>query len=254
MLRTFIITLLGIVISSNGLAQFSPPRLGEANTASWFAIGLEQNIDKNEMISSATHFGLGRISDPDDYNLVKKQSIYVVNEEVSHRFHKNWKYAVALSYRWQNKYMDTPPYALDTPNARQELRIYGRFSYLNSLDQFNYSFSYRPEIRFFYNPDFSTATKNTQFRSRFRGKASFNLNPLNTHKIITTVELLFSTTKTDNWSQFEYQETRLCLYYSVGFPKQKITLNIGYMNNLLGKSSITAVHYLALDIAIKNPF
>ena len=254
MLRTSMITLLGIFISSNCLAQFSLPGLGKANTASWFAIGLEQNLDKNEMISSATYFGLGRVSDPDDYNLVKKQSIYVVNEEVSHRFHKNWKYAVALSYRWQNRYMDTPPYELDTPDARQELRIYGRFSYLNSLGKFDYSFSYRPEIRFFYNPDFSTATKNTQFRSRFRGKASFNLNPLKTQKIITTAELLFSTTKTDNWSKFEYQETRLCLYYSVAFPKQKITLNLGYMNNLLGKSSITDVHYLALDIAIKNPF
>lgn len=254
MLRIFTTIFLGITISSNCFAQFSPPGLGEAKTASWVAIGVKQNLNKKETISSATHLGLGRISDPDNYNLVKKQSIYVINEEISNRFSKNWKYSGALSYRWQNKYIDVAPYGVDSPKARQEIRIYGRFSYLNSFKNVEYAFSYRPELRFFYDPDFSAATEHKAFRSRFRGKASFNLNSANTHKIITSAEFLFSAAKTDSWSKFEYKETRFCLYYSVSFPKQKVTLNLGYMNDLLGKSSVTDVHYLACDLVVKNPF
>lgn len=254
MVKTWSAILLGTIINVNCLAQFSPPGLGEANTASWFAIGMKQLLNEKETTTSATHLGLGRISNPDAYNPFEKSSIYVVNEEVTHQFRKNWKYSAALSYRWQNKYKDTQPYDLDTPNARQELRIYSRFSYLNSFNKMDYSFSYRPELRFFYNPDFSSATKNTQFRSRFRAKAAFNLNALETHKISTTAEALFSTTRTNSWSSFEYQEIRFCLYYSMKFPKQKLTFNLGYMNDLIGKHSITDVHYLAFDFMINHPF
>ena len=109
MLRVSLTIILGIIFNSNCLAQCSPPGLGKANTASWFAIGLKQNINKKETITSATHFGLGRISNPDNYNLFKKQSIYVINEEIANRFKQNWKLSVALSYRWQNKYKATPP-------------------------------------------------------------------------------------------------------------------------------------------------
>ncbi|MEJ4088142.1 DUF2490 domain-containing protein [Galbibacter orientalis] len=228
--------------------------MGKVNTASWFATGIKQSLNKKETITSATYFGSGRISNPDNYNFFNKQSIYVLNEEISHRFKKNWKYALAISYRWQNKFKTTHPYELDTPKARQELRLYGRFYYLNSYKILDYSFSYRPEIRFFYNPDFKSATKNTQFRSRIRAKGSFNLNALKTRRIIISSEFLFSTTKTINWSKFEYQESRFCLYYSLIFPSEKIRLNFGYMNQLVGKKTITDAHYLAFDIILKNPF
>jgi len=246
--------LLGMLLHSICHAQFSPPGLGKANTATWFAIGVEQHLNQKETISASTHFGLGRISNPDDYNLLEKHSIYVVNEEVTFRSKKHWSYSLALSYRLQNKYESAEPYGLDTPKARQEIRAYSRFSYLDSFNGMDYSFSYRPEIRFFYNPNFSPTAEHTQFRSRLSGKMAFNLNPLKTQKIIATAEALFSISKTDSWSTFEYDEARFCLYYSVVFPKQKITFNVGYMNNLLGKSSPTDVHYLAMDIVLKNPF
>lgn len=235
-------------------AQFSPPALGKTNIASWFAIGVKQDINKQGNISSTTHFGFGRISNPDDYSLFKKPSIYVINQEVTHRFKKHWKYSVALSYRWQNKYKAIQPYELDTPKARQEIRVYSRVSYLNSLKKATYSLDYRPEVRFFYNPNFSSAEQQTQFRSRFRGKVSFNLNSSNTHKIIASTELLFSSTLTNSWNNIEYKETRFCLYYSYLLHEQRITFNIGYMNNLLDKSPITDVNYLAFDILVNNPF
>lgn len=248
------IFLLGVMYCSNGLAQFSPPGLGKTNTASWFAIGIKQKLNEKGSLSSATHFGLGRISDPDNYNLFQKQSIYVINEEITNHFKEHWAYSMALSYRWQNKYKSTDPYELDDPDGRQEIRAYGRLSYLETFKKMGFAIDFRPEYRLFYNPDFSSANENTQFRSRLRGKMTFNLNSLKTDKLVTTAEFLFSTTKTDSWSAFEYKETRLCLYYSHTVPKLKTTFNIGYMNNILGKSSVTDVHYLAFDVAIKNPF
>lgn len=239
---------------SNCLAQFSPPGLGETNIASWLAIGIQQNLNKKETIKSATHFGTGRISNPDNYNPIYKQSIYVLNEEITNRFKENWSYSFAVSYRWQNRYKSYSPYELDLPKTRQELRFYGRFAYMDTIKKMNYSVSYRPELRFFYNPDLSSPTSSSQLRSRLRGKIDFNINSSKTHKIVTTAEFFFSTTKSNSWSKFEYQETRLCLYYSISFPKQKIELNLGYMNNILGKTSIQSANYLAFDVLIKNPF
>ncbi|MCW2119299.1 DUF2490 domain-containing protein [Flavobacterium sp. 7A] len=254
MLRIIITCVFTTVFYFNCHAQITPPGMGKANTASWFAIGVQQDLNNERTIHSETYFGLGRISNPDTYNLVQKQSLYVLNEEVSHHFKKNWQYSVAVSYRSQSKYQSTSPYELDVPKYRQEVRLYTRFDYINTFKKINYSISYRPELRFFYNPNFSSSTENTQFRSRFRGKTTVNINSLKTHKIIATAEALFSTSRTNDWSKFEYKEARFCLYYSVILPVQKVTLNLGYMHNIIGKFSSSPVHYLAFDIVVKNPF
>lgn len=254
MLRILLSLFLGILFYSNSFAQITPPGLGKVNTASWFALGVKQNLNQKETTTSTTFIGVGRISDPDDYNLIKKPSIYVVNEEVTHRFKENWKYSFALSYRWQNEYKKTEPYHLDTPDVRKEIRYYNRFTYLKKFKNIDFSLTYRPELRFFFDPNFDSAAEKMQFRSRISGKTAFNINELKTQKIITSVELLFATSKTENWSPFEYKETRFSLYYSLGIPKQKITLNVGYMNNLIGKSKLKDAHYLAFDVVIKNPF
>ena len=253
-LRIFLIFLLVTIVYSKCLAQFSPPGLGKTKVASWYAVGLKQYLNKEENLNSTTYLGLGLISNPDSYNLFKKKSIYVINEEVSHRFKNHWQYSIALSYRWQRKYNSTEPYEKAIPKARQEIRYYNRFSYLNSIQKINYSISYRPELRLFYNPNFSPARESVQFRSRLRGKMSFYLNSLNTSKLSTAVELLFSTSKTNNWSKFKYKEARFTLYYSMDIPNQDTTLSVGYMNNILGTTNITDAHYLALDLLIKNPF
>ena len=243
-----------IAIYSNSLAQITPPGLGKVHTASWFALGLKQKLNQEETTTSTTFIGVGRISDPDDYNLVKKPSIYVLNEEIAHRFKKNWEYSFALSYRWQNQYKETEPYHLDTPEVRKEIRYYNRFSYLKKFEKIDFSLTIRPELRFFFDPNFDSAEEKFQFRSRLSGKMAFSINQLKTQKIITTVEFLGAISKTQDWSEFEYKETRLCLYYSLAIPKQKITFNLGYMNNIIGKSKSKDAHYLAFDVIINNFF
>jgi hypothetical protein len=254
MLKASLTIFFGILFQTFCLAQFSPPGLGKTNAAAWFAVGIKEKLSSKKDIESETFIGIGTISNPDNNNLFQNPSIYVINEEIKHHFKPNWEYSIAASYRWQNKYKTTPSFELDAPNARQEIRFYSRFAYTNSFRKIKYSLSYRPEIRFFYNPDFKIPTENTEFRSRFRGKIDLNLNTAKTKKIITSAELLFATSKTTQWSPLKYKESRFCLYYSVAIPKQKLTFNIGYMNNVLGKKINKFVHYFAFDIVIKNPF
>jgi hypothetical protein len=243
-----------IICFSNCSAQFTPAGLGDTNDASWFALGLKQKLNSSGSIVSATHLGMGRISNPDNFNLVQNSSIYVVNEEISNHFTDHWKYSGALSYRWQNEYETTAPYNLDSENARQEFRVYGRIFYLNSFKNINYSFSFRPEMRYFYDRNFNTYTEDRQFRTRFRGKMSIGLNELKTHKLITSAEFLFSTTRDSSWSKYEYKEARFAIYYAITIPKLNTTFNFGYMNNFLGKADLKDVHYLAFDIELKNLF
>lgn len=254
MLKTFVTIFFGILFQTLCLAQFSPPGLGETNAAAWFAVGIKEKLSSKKNIESETFIGIGTITNPDNYNLFQNPSIYVLNEEIKHHFKPHWKYSIAASYRWQNKYKATPSFELDAPNTRQEIRFYGRFAYINTFHKIKYSLSYRPEIRFFYNPNFKSPMEIKEFRSRLRGKIDLNLNASKTKKIITSAELLFATSKTTQWSPLKYKESRFCLYYSVTIPKQKITFNVGYMNNVLGEKFNKCVHYLAIDVVFKNPF
>lgn len=254
MLKGLLIFILGMLFSSVCLAQITPPGLGEVNTAQWFAIGLKQKLNKNETITSVTSIGLGTTSSPDNYNSLDRKAIYVVNQEFTNQFKKHWKYSGAFSYRWQNIYQKEKPYTLDFPKAKQEIRVYSRFSYLNKFKKIDYSLTYRPELRFFYNPDFTSATEKLQFRSRISTKIAFNLNSLATQKIITNAEFIFSTSKTLEWNKWKYKERRLSVYYSLRIPKQKVTCNIGYMNSALKKAKIRQTHYFAMDITFNDIF
>ncbi|NIJ44192.1 hypothetical protein FHR24_000631 [Wenyingzhuangia heitensis] len=234
-------------------SQITPPGLGkDVNTVSWFALGLKQNLNKSKTASSTTYIGHSSSSTIDDTNPFNKSALYVVNQEISHHFKEHWKYSGALSYRWQNFYHLTAPYDRDKSLSRQEIRTYARFSYLTKIRQLDFSLTYRPEFRWFYNSDFTPYHESFQFRSRIAGKLSKSLSAR--QKIIFTTELLFATSKTEKWSSLEYHESRFSLYYSMLFPKQKTTFNIGYMNNLLGTQFSKDTHYLAIDITLNNLF
>ncbi|UBM60611.1 DUF2490 domain-containing protein [Marinilongibacter aquaticus] len=236
-------------------AQITPPGLGEMHTASWAALGVKQKLNAKGNLTSTTYVGEGAISTPKDYNPFERASIYVLNEEIAHQFSKNWKYSGALSYRWQNEYKSSSPFEKDNPSGRQEIRLYARYSYLTGQNRTRFSFTYRPELRFFFNPDFSPNENRFQFRSRLGAKVSFALNEAQTQKLIVSSEFLLALNKSnEDWQKLKYNDTRFCLYYSVAVPKSKIVLDIGYMNDLIAKSPTTDVHYLAVDLIFKNPF
>lgn len=242
-----------IIFCIQSSAQITPPGLGETNAAAWIAIGVKQQMNTSNSLISTTYAGIGRVSTPNNYNLMEKASIYVINEEISHQFLPHWKYSLAASYRWQDKYESFAPYSHATPYARQEIRLYGRYSYLSNTGNLSFSTTIRPELRFFYNPDFSAYSKNEQFRSRFREKMTWNLNSLKHQKLIATVEFLFAVNKDEKWEKFSYNDTRFCIFYSIN-PTENLTFDMGYMNDLIGKDFSKDVHYLSVDLILKNPF
>ncbi|MFN8415532.1 MAG: hypothetical protein U0U66_04290 [Cytophagaceae bacterium] len=238
-------------------AQISPPGLGLANSASWFAVGVRQELDTLKAWQSVTYFGIGRKSKPDNSNPFDKPAILVLNQEFYHQFHHRWQYSFALSYRRQDEYEKLSPYEHESPAIRQELRAYGRLSLITKFSRFKWVNTYRQEFRSFYNPDFTSFDEAWQLRSRFRTQLTCTLDKRKIHRFITGAEVLFSTSyhnSTSNWNALAYKESRFTFYYSYSPKTVSAIFNIGYMNNLVGAEDMYIAHYLAIDVIIENPW
>ncbi|MDB5274003.1 MAG: hypothetical protein JWO58_2370 [Chitinophagaceae bacterium] len=252
-----IILFVGVLSYHSVFAQISPPGLGNANTASWFAIGIRQRLDSANHKQMVTYIGTGRISDPDNYDPFKKAAILVLNKEFYNLFHKNWQYSVALSYRRQNEYAEDAPYEKQSTGYKQEFRLYGRYSYILRNKKLKWVNTFRQEFRKFDTDKFKDWDETYQLRSRFRTQLTWNIDKRKIHSLVTSAEVLFSISKELNngWSDFDYRESRFCLYYSFAPSQSPLVFNVGYMNNLLGKyGALTDAHYMALDIIWNDPF
>lgn len=238
------------------LAQISSPGLGKANTASWMAFALRQNLDSAGIKQSVTYAGIGTISDPDNYNPYTKNSIYVINEEFYHKLGKNWQYSVALSYRRQKDYEETAPFYETKVGPKQEIRFYGRLSYTVKYNKVKWVNTFRQELRTFYTPQFGEWEEPIELRTRFRSQLTAPVSPK--HRIVTSLEVLWAIHKERNpenkWSAYGYKESRFCLYLSTTLSKLPFVANLGYMNNLIGYEKPVDVHYLMMDVIWENPF
>ncbi len=257
--KLLLAALIFVVTLSNTYAQLSPPGLGEAKNASWFAFGVRQSLDSLKQKESTTYVGVGLKSSPDENNPFSKMAILVINEEISNRYKKNWEYSYALSYRRSNNYNSTAPYETLDPAIEQEFRVYGRYSYIMEGNGLKWKNTVRQEFRKFFNPDFSNAEENFQLRTRLKTQLSLDLGTTKTHHIIGGAEALFAISKENEpekqWSKFDYKESRFTLYYSLSPHEIPFIFDIGYMYNLIGKgAAISDVNYLAVDIIWKNPF
>ncbi|WP_245849591.1 DUF2490 domain-containing protein [Hymenobacter crusticola] len=203
-----------------------------------------------------SYIGLGRISNPTDYNPFDKSAILVLNQEFYYRFHKHWQSSFALSYRRQNEYFDSYPYERENPAFEQEFRFYSRFSYVLETRRFKFIPTFRQEFRKFYTPTFAREAENFQLRSRVRLQLSINLDAAKTHQIILSSEQLFSASKLyapSQWEKLAYRESRFVGYYSFAPKSLPFIFDLGYMANRLGTTSPIYVHYAALDVIWKNP-
>lgn len=238
-------------------AQISPPGLGEANTASWFAFGLRQDLGTSKKWQSMSYIGLGRKSNPNNDALFYKPSILVINQEFYHQFHPHWQYSVALSYRKQQEYNDFAPYRHTAAGFEREWRLYGRISYVLKTEKLKFTSTFRQELRTFSQPMEIASSEDLQLRSRLKLQLAINLDKKKIHKLIGGYESLFSTNRlarSQVWSDFAYRESRFTFYYSVSPQQLPFTIDLGYMNNLVGSQSSFSAHYLALDIVCNNPF
>lgn len=234
-------------------AQISPPGLGKANTAFWLALGWRQPLDTAGKVTSLSYIGVGRTSDPaGDANPFHHQAILVLNQEFYHHYSKNKEFSYALSYRRQNSYEETYPYHSADPAIEQEFRIYGRYALSADVGRLKWKNTLRQEFRKFFTPDFKTGEENFQFRTRIKSQLSMPLPGPNHNKLSGSAEVLFSISKEHlpvQWTSYGYRETRFTVYYTTHPLHLPWTIDIGYMNDLLGAGhNITDVHYLALDI------
>ncbi|SHG70998.1 DUF2490 domain-containing protein [Chryseobacterium sp. OV279] len=241
-------------------AQISPPGLGEANTAFWSAFGVRRQLDSLGKRQTLSYIALGRKSSPDDYNLVSKQAIVVLNHEVFYSFAPNQQYSYAVSYRRQPKYESSAPYEKEA--TEQEFRIYGRYAYTFKLGKrWKLKNTVRQEFRKFFDAGFRQAEENFQLRTRIKSQLTYNLSPKNNQKLALSAEGLFSTSYLNEpeqkWTPFGYREMRIGAYYMFSIPHSPLSVDIGYVNDLIrGSRSIKkgGVHYLAVDVIWNLPF
>ncbi|SFN21207.1 Protein of unknown function [Chryseobacterium oleae] len=240
-------------------AQISPPGLGEANSAFWSAFGVRRQLDSLGKKQTLSYIALGRKSSPDDYNLVSKQAIVVLNHEVYHSFAPNQQYSYALSYRRQPKYESSEPYEKEA--TEQEFRIYGRYAYTFKLGKrWKLKNTVRQEFRKFFDAGFREVEENFQLRTRIKSQLTYNLSPKNNQKLALSAEGLFSTSYLNEpeqkWTPFGYREMRIGAYYMFSIPHSPFSVDIGYVNDLIrGSRSVKkgGVHYLAVDVIWNLP-
>lgn len=246
------------LLVNSAFSQISPPGLGKTKMAGWIAVGVRQELDtvEDRGWQSMTYIGVGRKSNPGNYNLFYRQAIWVFNQEFYHRI-KSWQYSVALSYRRQDDYLPDPPYEYGNPKLHQEFRLYGRLSYILNTSCIKLTPTFRQEFRRFYSAGFKNVETNFQFRSRFRLQLTASLSDKREHRLILSSEQLFSTSKesiSGTWTGFNYNESRFALYYSYSPEILPLVFSIGYINNLVGQKNPFDAHYFVFDIIIKNPF
>lgn len=253
-------TFLGLVVCcspAGSAAQLTPPGLGEARTAGWFALGARQDLDAVGRRESMTYIGVGSISHPNNGNLFEKFAILVLNEELYDNFRRDLYYSLGLSYRRQHRHQSEPPFARADPGARNELRLYGRFGHVFEVPRFELKNTFRAELRTFFAPGLPPDEEVFQFRLRVKTQATWIFDEPGVHRLSATAEALAANARQRNGDRvrFTYLESRFCVYYSIHPRRAPIVVDFGYMNNLIGTgASLVDVHYLALDVIWKNPF
>ncbi|WP_407404627.1 DUF2490 domain-containing protein [Chryseobacterium sp.] len=253
----FLTLLIFISTTSSFFAQLSPPGLGDTNTASWFAVGVRQDLGNSKKMESLTYLGLGIKSNDDNDNFIEKPAIIVLNQEFYHRLNSHFNISYAASYRRQLQYSLDEYFNDQKSETEQELRLYGRLAYSTEIGKVKLTQTIRQEFRKFIDEKGHNADEPFQLRSRFKSQAAYELDQKNQHTIMAGAEVLFSTAKnnaTKDWSKFGYQESRFTLFYTYRPQKIPIAISIGYMNNLIQKNKTHSVHYASLDLVWENPF
>ncbi|HEV7379619.1 MAG TPA: DUF2490 domain-containing protein [Dyadobacter sp.] len=256
--------LLAIVLSSCAIpafAQISPPGLDDTNLATWGAVGFSQDLNPKWTLTA--YLGGARVSNPDRWFPLKKQSIAVYNHEFQYKFNPRWQASLCSSIRLQNKYDEEFPYRPADQAYRWEIRYYGRLYNKQQVGKVNMTYSFRPEFRTFYSPDWTPSSTPIELRFRLKAQASIPLNTaksnflLGANEFLSTIDeytLNTPTGREHTWSNYQLTEDRLSVYFRHVFKDQDVILDLGVMEQFKTRSDFDAVSYVAFDLLIQNPF
>ena len=242
-----------VAVSMQVRGQISPPGLDDTKVAFWSAIGVSQKL--SDRFNLSVYIGQARQSDPDNFAFIKKQAIYVLNQETTLRVSNSFAMSFCASYRIQNRYDDETPYSPADPETRNEERYYLRFYYYEKIGNTKLTFSFRPELRLYSSAHHeSWVPTDEELRFRLKGQAAVPLgNPDN--QFILANEILSTTDheKKDmqtHWTAFGFTEDRLSTYFR--HTAGKVITDIGLMHQI-GFDGDYILH-LAVDVILTDPF
>lgn len=253
--------LIFLVLSISTFAQITPPGLDGTKIVAWSAIGFTQTL--NPKWTMTTYLGGARMSDPDSWSPVQKQSIGVFDQSFQYKFNSTWQASLAASFRLQNKYEEEAPYEPKNPSYRYELRYYGRIYYKQQLGHFAMTYSFRPELRTFYSPNWTPPAMPVELRFRLKAQTSLPINKSKTNFIVSGNELLTAvdeytiastTDHRHDWSSYHFTEDRFSLFFRHVFVKPDVILDLGVMEQFKAGGHFDPVSYLSFDLLFQNPF
>lgn len=255
----FVVLLFSVLFGSSLYAQISPPGMDDTNAVLWGAAAVSQQIGKSWMVSA--YAGIARESDPDNWSLLRKQAIFVINQQTRYLLSKKWQLAFCSSLRKQKIYLDTEPYSVDDPSLRNELRYYLRLYYRTNTGRFNLTYSFRPELRNFYDNKWNHwHSSPEELRIRFKVQATLPLNKERSNQMILANEWLSATDEKRNnngelhWSSYVFTEDRLSMYWRHVFGTHLI-FDLGLMHQLkFADGHVQYIKQLAFDFIYQNPF
>jgi len=248
------------LLSELASAQISPPGLDDTNVVLWGAVGFNQQLGQKWSVTA--YVGGSRESNPNNLSVLHKQAIFVVNQETQYQFNSHWQLSFCSSLRFQNIYKEDAPYLSDDPDLRNEIRYYLRLYYRQTVGKIGLTYSFRPEYRGFYEPDWSTwASRPVELRFRLKIQANVPLNSSKTNQFIIGNEWLSVTDDKRNsegnlyWSTYAFTEDRVTTYFRHVFKKPSLIVDVGYMHQILvQQGKIGYIGHFAFDLIFQNPF
>ncbi|MEJ0029213.1 MAG: DUF2490 domain-containing protein [Bacteroidota bacterium] len=219
-------------------SQISPPGLDDTRAVAWGAIGFSQQIGPKWQ--TTIYLGASRESNPDNYSLLNKPAIAVIDVSGLYRFNDRWSLSGAISFRKQDVY------DVDDMEIRDEIRYYSRLYYRHKIKKISFTYSFRPEFRTYYN---STSVPYT-YRFRLKAQVAIPLNQSGSNQFILGNEIL--NVAQPHFSDYKYSEDRLTSYFRHTFKKPAVIFDAGFMYQFLaGEGLIT---HLAFDVIFLDPF
>jgi hypothetical protein len=242
------------------LGQISPPGMDDTNAVSWGAVGMNQQISKRW--STTMYVGYARESNPDNFSLLTKSAIFVANQETQYLFNTKWQLAFCSSFRIQNRYIKEAPYTSNEPSLRDELRFYSRLYYRNHIGKINITYSFRPELRLFYDQHLTRWDSSPEeLRFRFKIQANIPLNEEKSNLFIVGNEWLSATDKKSNpdgmiyWSSYRFTEDRFTTYLRHILKKPALIIDVGMMHQIrIDDHKAKYIVHFGFDFLFQNPF
>jgi hypothetical protein len=249
-----------LIFSSAAFAQISPPGMDDTNAVAWGAVGITQQISKKWLITA--YVGAARESDPNNWSLLHKPAIFVLNQETQYLFNDRWQLAICSSFRKQNRYIEEEPFTSSDPSLRNEARYYLRLYYRNTLGKMNITYSFRPELRFFYDTHWNHwSAAPEELRIRFKIQINIPLNAAKTNQFVFANEWLSATDEKRSgeghlyWSTYNFTEDRFTTYLRHVIKKPSLIVDIGLMQQFkFSKDKNDYIPHLAFDLIFQNPF